>query len=98
MKITYIHHSCFVVEIEECIFVFDYYNGELPKFDPSKRIFFFVSHSHGDHFGPKIYDYAEYNPYVTYIVADEVRKYFNLAMRIGTGGQNTIFVDDHTMM
>ena len=98
MKITYIHHSCFVVEIEECIFVFDYYKGELPKFDPSKRIFFFVSHSHGDHFDPKIYDYAEYNPYVTYIVADEVRKYFNLAMRIGTGGQNTIFVDDHTMM
>lgn len=50
MKVTYIHHSCFVVEIEDCIFVFDYYKGELPEFDKNKRIFFFVSHSHGDHF------------------------------------------------
>lgn len=44
MKVTYIHHSCFVVEIEDCIFVFDYYKGELPEFDKNKRIFFFVSH------------------------------------------------------
>lgn len=98
MKITYIHHSCFVVEIEDCIFVFDYYKGELPKFDPSKRIFFFVSHSHGDHFSPKIYDYAEYNDHVTYILSDDVRKSLSFAVRIGTGGKNTIFVDDHTEM
>lgn len=52
MKITYIHHSCFVVEIEDCIFVFDYYKGKLPEFDKNKRIIFFVSHSHGDHFNP----------------------------------------------
>ena len=96
MKITYIHHSCFIVEIEDCIFVFDYYKGELPKFDPSKYIFFFVSHSHDDHFGPKIYEYAKYNEYVTYIVSDDVRKYFNLKMKLSTGGQNTLFVDDHT--
>ena len=96
MKITYIHHSCFVVEIEDCYFVFDYYKGELPEFDPKKHIFFFVSHSHDDHFGPKIYDYAEYNEHVTYILSDDVRKYFTLKMRISTGGQNTIFVDDQT--
>lgn len=49
MKITYIHHSCFVIEIEDCIFIFDYYKGELPKFDKDKRIIFFVSHGHNDH-------------------------------------------------
>ena len=96
MKITYIHHSCFVVEVEDCVFVFDYYQGELPKFDPSKYIFFFASHAHGDHFSPKIYDYEEYNEHVTYILSDDIRKSLSFAIRIGTGGQNTLFVDDHT--
>ena len=98
MKITYIHHSCFIVEIEDCIFVFDYYKGELPKFDPSKYIFFFVSHSHGDHFNPKIYEYSDDNPSVTYILSEDIRKSLSFAIRIGTGGQNTLFVDDHTKM
>lgn len=94
MKVTYIHHSCFVVEIEDCIFVFDYYKGELPEFDKNKRIFFFVSHSHGDHFSPSIYQYAEYNPYVTYVLSDDVRKSLSFAVRVGSGGLNTIFVDE----
>lgn len=96
MKVTYIHHSCFVVEIEDCVFIFDYYKGELPEFGKDKRIFFFVSHSHGDHFNPKIYEYAEYNEYVTYILSDDVRKSLSFNIRVGTGGQNTLFVDDNT--
>ena len=35
MKITYIHHSCFVIEIEDCIFIFDYLIY-LPILAPSK--------------------------------------------------------------
>lgn len=95
MKITYIHHSCFVVEIEDCIFVFDYYKGNLPKFDQTKHIFFFVSHSHGDHFHPKIYEYSEIYPNVTYILSDDVRKSLSFAVRIGIGGENTLFVEKH---
>lgn len=95
MKITYIHHSCFVVEIEDCIFIFDYYKGDLPEFDAKKHIFFFVSHSHGDHFHPKIYEYAEKYPNVTYILSDDVRKSLTFAIRIGVGGENTIFVDEN---
>jgi L-ascorbate metabolism protein UlaG (beta-lactamase superfamily) len=98
MKITYIHHSCFVVEIEDSIFVFDYYKGKLPEFDKNKRIFFFVSHSHGDHFNPSIYEYAEYNPYVTYILSNEVRHSLSFAVRIGAGGENTIFVDNDELL
>lgn len=98
MKITYIHHSCFVVELEDCIFVFDYYKGELPEFDKDKRIIFFVSHAHGDHFNPAIYQYAEYNPYVTYVVSDDVRQSLSFAVRLGTGGENTIFVDNDKLL
>ena len=54
MKITYIYHSCFVAEIEDCIFVFDYYKGHLPEFDPNKKLIFMVSHQHGDQFNPSI--------------------------------------------
>ncbi len=93
MKITYIHHSCFVIEIEDCIFIFDYYKGELPKFDKDKRIIFFVSHGHNDHFNPNIYQYAEYNPYVTYVLSDDLRHSLSFAVRLGTRGENTIFVD-----
>lgn len=98
MKITYIHHSCFVVEIEDCIFVFDYYKGKLPEFDKDKRIIFFVSHAHGDHFNPSIYQYAEYNPYVTYVLSDDVRHSLSFAVRLGTGGENTIFVDSDKLL
>lgn len=94
MKITYIHHSGFVVEIEDCILIFDYYKGDLPQFDKNKRIIFFVSHSHGDHFNSEIYKYQDYNAYVTYVVSDDVRQSLSFAVRIGTGGQNTVFVDE----
>ena len=31
MKITYIHHSSFLVETEENYFLFDYFEGKLPQ-------------------------------------------------------------------
>mgnify|MGYP000509052087 CR=1 FL=1 len=38
MKITYISHSGFAVELENHnFFLFDYYKGEIPKFDPEKK-------------------------------------------------------------
>lgn len=79
MKITYIHHSCFVVELDDCILIFDYYKGELPAFDPDKRIIFFVSHSHGDHFNPNIYKYAETCPHVIYVLSGDVRRSLSFA-------------------
>ena len=39
MKITYINHSGFLVETENCYYVFDYYKGEMPKLDKSMEAF-----------------------------------------------------------
>ena len=36
MKITYIHHSSFCVELENSILLFDYFKGELPEFNKDK--------------------------------------------------------------
>ena len=38
VKITYISHSCFAVELEHSVLVFDYYQGELPLWNPEKTI------------------------------------------------------------
>ncbi len=37
MKITYIHHSSFCVELENSILLFDYFKGELPEFNKDKK-------------------------------------------------------------
>jgi len=55
MKITYIYHSGFLVEIADCYYIFDYYKGVLPPLQISKPILVFASHSHRDHYNPKIF-------------------------------------------
>ena len=72
MKITYIHHSCFVVEIEDCIFVFDYYKGKLPVFNKNKKIIIFSSHRHSDHFNINIFQMASIYPEIYYILSDDI--------------------------
>ena len=59
MKITYIHHSCFLVETENCYYLFDYEKGCLPKMDVLKPIFVFASHGHYDHYNPHIFSMLE---------------------------------------
>ncbi len=55
MKVTYIHHSCFLVETEGFYYLFDYETGSLPEMDREKPILVLSSHSHGDHYNPKIF-------------------------------------------
>ena len=58
-KITYLHHSGFICELEDCILVFDYYMDPEGKLDDlcevsSKPLYVFVSHFHADHFNAEI--------------------------------------------
>ena len=55
MKVTFICHSCFLVETAECYYLFDYYKGELPSLDTEKPLLVFVSHSHQDHYNPAVF-------------------------------------------
>lgn len=55
MKITYVYHSCFLVETAACYYLFDYFKGDLPKLDQNKPILVFASHSHKDHYNPDIF-------------------------------------------
>ena len=55
MKVTYIHHSGFLVETEQCYYLFDYEKGSLPEMNTEKPVFVLSSHSHGDHYNPEIF-------------------------------------------
>lgn len=56
MKITYIDHSGFAVETEKCVYIFDYFKGELPDIPADKPVIVFASHSHPDHYNPRVFE------------------------------------------
>lgn len=37
MRVTYLGHSGFLLEMEDALFLFDYYQGSLPEMDPEKH-------------------------------------------------------------
>ena len=55
MNVTYIHHSCFLIETESCYYLFDYFQGSLPVLDPCKPIIVLSSHKHPDHYQPAVF-------------------------------------------
>ncbi len=68
--VEYIHHSCFTVEIGEKFLVFDYYKGDIEL--KGKDIYVFASHSHEDHFNPKILDWMKDYKRINYILSKDI--------------------------
>jgi len=76
LKIIYLQHSGFIVETEQHLLIFDYYQ------DPSgsaaalikggKKIVVFCSHSHGDHFNTQIGDWKD--SVSTYYLSEDIRE------------------------
>jgi len=98
MKVTYLNHSGFLLEWEQCYWIFDYYKGSIPPLDPKKDIFVFCSHSHEDHFNPLLFDYLDTYPSVIYVFADEVRNAFKNSQQTSTNGTYAIhFLKDRTV-
>lgn len=73
MKITYLRHSGFAVEFDEFVLLFD--DITFPPIDfINKRVYFFASHSHGDHYVKDIFSYSD-NKNTTYILSDDIKNY-----------------------
>ncbi|WP_034328390.1 MBL fold metallo-hydrolase [Alkaliphilus transvaalensis] len=86
-KIHHLYHSGFAVETENYFLIFDYYMDEVEDnnqvrslekgvINPDllkhkKNVIVFVSHNHGDHFNPVIFNWQEVNPDITYILGDD---------------------------
>ena len=74
MKITYIAHSGFLVELAETALLFDYYEGSIPEIGKEKALFVFASHRHPDHFNPEIFKLSEGRENVTYVLSYDIWK------------------------
>lgn len=72
MKVTYINHSSFLIELDDIVLLFDYFKGTIPDIPKTKKLFVFSSHSHNDHFNPDIFTLSALYPNVTYILSKDV--------------------------
>lgn len=83
MNVLFIHHSCFVVELDTKVLVFDYFDGsrlngyhfggKLPIYDADTPMYFFVSHKHQDHFDMDIYRLMERYENIHYIISKDAK-------------------------
>lgn len=83
MRIIFVHHSCFAVEVDERVLIFDYFDGnrvngfcfhgELPAYAPDTKIYMFASHSHQDHYDLDILRWSERYPNIRYILSKDIR-------------------------
>ena len=74
MKVTYIHHSSFLVEMEKTALLFDYFEGEIPEIREEQLLIVFASHRHGDHFSPRIFELAESHSKIRFVLSDDIWK------------------------
>ncbi|MGN0372163.1 MAG: MBL fold metallo-hydrolase [Enterocloster sp.] len=74
MKVTYIHHSSFLAELDQAALLFDYFEGEIPEIEDDKPLVVFASHRHGDHFSKVIFDLAEKHENILYVLSDDIWK------------------------
>ena len=76
MVITYIYHSCFLVETDGFAMVFDYFrdNGYLEKIIPTlqKPLYVFASHFHGDHFNAEIFKWKSLSSNIQFILSKDI--------------------------
>lgn len=73
MRITYIGHSGFLVELKHTLLLFDYYEGALPETFPEKKLFIFASHRHPDHFNPEIFRLAkDREAHTFFVLSDDI--------------------------
>ena len=55
MRVTFLAHSGFLIELSQVNLLFDWWKGDLPPFPAEKPLLVFVSHGHEDHFNPQIF-------------------------------------------
>lgn len=71
-KITRIYHSGFLFEFENCVWLIDYYKGNIPAFDRRKKVFVFASHKHQDHFNPEVFAYFREFPSAEFVLSSDI--------------------------
>jgi L-ascorbate metabolism protein UlaG (beta-lactamase superfamily) len=81
MDVYYLYNSGFSIELDGNLIVIDYFRGSFgkPWRTPSPRrpseygrILVLASHSHRDHYNPRIFSWRGENPSVSYVLSDDI--------------------------
>lgn len=83
MQVIFIHHSCFLIEVDEKVLVFDWFDGDriegyhfggvIPEYEPDTPFFVFASHKHRDHFDMDVLRWAEKYHNIHYILSKDCK-------------------------
>lgn len=83
MQVIFIHHSCFLVEVDDKVLIFDYFDGnhlkgytfhgKIPDYAPDTKIYLFASHSHQDHYDMDVLRWQQRYPNIRYIFSKDIR-------------------------
>ena len=79
MQVIFIHHSCFLVEVDEKVLIFDWFAGDRVNGYtfrgqiPETPIYVFASHKHRDHFDMDVLHWAERYSNIHYIFSKDCR-------------------------
>ncbi len=84
MRITYIYHSCYLLEFEDFLVVFDFYQ-DVKREDGSywikdyllkkeETLYVFVTHSHRDHFNSEIFSWKNSKRNIVYVLSGELKE------------------------
>ena len=93
IKITFIHHSSFAVEFPDKVLIFDYFDpsrmsevtftGVLPEFDEEKKLYFFASHKHRDHFDMDVLKFMDTKNPVSFLFSKDTKMSGNFLKKHG---------------
>lgn len=97
-SITYIWHDCFVVELNDCILIFDYWadpDGRIFDFiTPDKPVYIFVSHHHKDHFNKKIFSWTSLlKNKISYIISNDTARFIKHLLTPSTTYKGKLRID-----
>ena len=83
MQVIFIHHSCFLVEVDEKVLIFDWFAGKrikgytfhgvIPEYESDTQIYVFASHKHQDHFDMDVLHWAEKYKNIHYIFSKDCK-------------------------
>lgn len=99
MTVTYIYHSCYLLEFSDFSIIFDFYQDVRKENDQfwvkdyllskPQDLYVFCTHSHADHFNPEMLTWKEKKENIKYIFSKELRD----ADVVNQNNEEFIFLD-----
>lgn len=82
MRLTYIYHSCFVIEAANFTMIIDYYKDSINEkqgvihdriLHRPQKLYVLSSHSHHDHFNKEVLEWKKERTDIEYIFSDDIK-------------------------